>query len=79
MPRLLLIEDDGTEIMSGEISRSNVGVLMRFLKRHQGVIATAAAALRIGKELLGIAAPPPRRSLPRSTRNGAGGKRGGHA
>lgn len=76
MPRLVLLEDDGTEIMSGDISRTNVMVLMRFLKRHQGVIATAAAAIRIGKELLGIAAPPPRRSLPRNARNG---KRGGHA
>lgn len=78
MPRLVLLEDDGTEIISGDISRANVGIFFRLLKRHQGAITTAAAALRIGRELLGIAAPP-RRQIPRAAAGQGGGKKRGHA
>ncbi len=79
MPRLLLVDDDGTTIMDiGEVSPANVSFFMGLIHRHRGAISTAAAAVRLGRELLGIAAPPPRRALPRRP-SGAGGRKKGHA
>ena len=75
MPRLVLFEDDGRELMASDVSREVCDWLARALMVHGGSVRTVAAAIRIGRALLSAAAPP----APPPRRVAAGGKRGGRA
>lgn len=59
MPRLVLLEDDGSELFSGAVSRENVEILGRFIKRNLPAFRAAAAykrALDAAGELFGAIA-----------------------
>jgi hypothetical protein len=66
MPRLVLLEDDGRELLAADISRQNVRALAFWLRSHSGVVQAAAATARIVREALGVvaAASEPRRIGP---------------
>jgi hypothetical protein len=71
MPRLVLLEDDGREVFSGDISRSTFVALGKLVSQHGGFIRAAAATLRVVRELQGSAPPPARlRPPPRRKRRG---------
>jgi hypothetical protein len=74
VPRLVLLEDDGREVFSGDISRANYEAMLRLFAPHAQTIKRAAAAVRAVRELLDTATRPPRRigSAPRSNRKKAG-------
>ncbi len=68
MPRLVLYDDDGRVLFEGEVSRQNVDLTARFLRRHQAVLRTVASAVRAGRaiqEALG-GAPSPLLRAPRA-------------
>ncbi len=58
MPRIVLVEDDGREVFSGDLSRANFELIAALIKRNGGVIRVAAAGLRLARDL-GLLAPPP--------------------
>jgi hypothetical protein len=60
VPRLVLLEDDGREVFSGDISRPNYEALLRLFHPHRAAIKTAAAVVRTVRELLAAVPPPPR-------------------
>lgn len=71
MPRLVLLEDDGREVFSGDISRANYQAMLRLFGPHAQTIKTAAAVVRTMRHLLST--PPPRiGSAPRTNRKRAG-------
>ena len=77
MPRLVLLEDDGSQVFAGDLSRANFVRLVGFLRRNQGVIGSAAAAIRTVRaacEAIALMAAAPPRTLPRNSR-----RRGGRA
>jgi hypothetical protein len=66
VPRLVLVDDDGREMFSGQVSRANVERTAAFLRRNLGslqVIANARRAVSLVVDGLGqlgaIALPPP--------------------
>lgn len=72
MPRLVLYDDHGRQLFSGEVAQKNVDLVAHFLKRHMGTFKAVAslkrsvdelldAANRIGDGVARIAPPPPRR------------------
>lgn len=60
MPRLVLLADDGCEIVSADLSQENVLLIRRWLKRNGGFIRWAAAGVRAVKGILAPPAPPRR-------------------
>jgi hypothetical protein len=74
VPRLVLLEDDGREVFSGDISRANYEAMLRLFAPHRDTIKKAAAVVRTVRELLSAVPPPPRRigTARRTTRKRAG-------
>lgn len=81
MPRLLLLDDDGSQLFAGDVSRANVEIVARLLRRHMTTLRAAADVKRgvgdlvdgvgkladqIGQVLDVVAGPAKRpRALPR--------------
>ena len=64
MPQLLLVDDDGRELFRGAVSRENVEILAKFLRRHLDTLRGIALIKRAFDRLtpaLAAPAPPPRR------------------
>lgn len=61
MPRLVLFEDDGTELFSGDVSRAVVQWLALMLRQNRGVVQAAAVTARVVRAALG--GPPPPRAV----------------
>lgn len=71
MPRLVLFDDDGRELFAGDVSRSNVEIIARFLRRNMPALRAAAIAKQAVTALLAplfapgvLRKPPPLRPAP---------------
>jgi hypothetical protein len=67
MPRLVLLDDDGRQLFSGDVSQANVSALMGFLRRNATALRAMAAVRAAWSSVFGqpeLAAPtrpPPTR------------------
>lgn len=65
MPRLLLLDDDGSELFAGDVSRANVEIVARFLRRNMVALQAAALAKRVISAFADpLRKPPPLRPAP---------------
>lgn len=67
MPRLVLYEDDGRVLFQGNVSRANVEIVARFLRRNMNTLRVIAGVKRgLEAAVLNLLSPtaapaPPRR------------------
>lgn len=60
MPRLVLEDDDGRVLFSGEVSRKNVEIVARFLRRNMPALQAAVAVKQVFSQISELLQAEPR-------------------